>query len=131
MRVYVHARMLSRFSCVRLFLTLWTVAHQAPLSVGFFRQKYWSRLLCPPPGNLPNPGIKSKSPALQVDFYHLNPQGSPGRQICYNKLIENKESYLRYTFFWNSYSATYIKFRETSIDCLYLLKILMLKSNLH
>ena len=50
--------MLSPFSHVRLFLTLWTVAHQAPLSVGFSRQEYWSGLPCPPPGDLPNPGIK-------------------------------------------------------------------------
>ena len=41
------------FSCVRLFPTQWTVAHQAPLSMGFFRQEYWSGLPCPPPGDLP------------------------------------------------------------------------------
>ena len=46
-------------SCVQLFLTLWTVAHQASLSMGFSRQEYWSRLLCTPPGNLPGPGIES------------------------------------------------------------------------
>ena len=40
----------------------WTVAHQAPLSMGFSRQEYWSGLLCPPPGDLPNPGIKPASP---------------------------------------------------------------------
>ena len=43
-------------------LTLWTVAHEAPLSMGFSRQEYWSGLLCPPPGDLPNPGIKPTSP---------------------------------------------------------------------
>ena len=48
----------SRFSCVWIFATPWTVAHQAPLSIGFPRQEYWSRLLCPPPGDLPNPGIR-------------------------------------------------------------------------
>ena len=48
--------MLSRFSCVRLFETLWTVAHQAPLSMGFSRQEYWSGLPCPPPGDLPDLG---------------------------------------------------------------------------
>ena len=56
------ACMLSRFSCVRPFATLWTVARQAPLSVGFSRQEYWSGLPCPPPGDLPNPGIKPTSP---------------------------------------------------------------------
>ena len=63
----VCARVLSRFSCVQLFATLWTVAHQAPLSMGFFRQEYWSGLPCPPPGDLPNPGIEPTvlmSPAL-------------------------------------------------------------------
>ena len=48
-------------------VTLWTVAHQAPLSVGFCRQEYWSQLLCPPPGDIPDPGIKPTStvaPAL-------------------------------------------------------------------
>ena len=56
------ACMLSRFSCVRPFATLWTVARQAPLSVGFSRQEYWSGLPCPPPGDLPNPEIKPTSP---------------------------------------------------------------------
>ena len=53
--------MLSHFSHVRLFATLWTVAHQALLSMGFSRQEYWSGLLCPPPGDLPHPGIESAS----------------------------------------------------------------------
>ena len=58
-------------SC-RLFVTLWTVAHQAPLSIGFSRQKYWSRLPCPPPGDIPNPGIKLipfRPPALAGWFF--------------------------------------------------------------
>ena len=45
----MHTCMLSHFSCARLFTNLWTVAHQAPLSIGFSRQEYWSGLLCPPP----------------------------------------------------------------------------------
>jgi len=49
---------LSRFSCVRLFATPWTVVRQAPLSMRFFRQEHWSRLPCPPPGDRPNPGIQ-------------------------------------------------------------------------
>ena len=50
----------------------WTVAHQAPLPMGFFRQEYWSRLLCPPPGNLLNPGFEPASlmsPALTGEFF--------------------------------------------------------------
>ena len=54
-------------SCVGLSETPWTGARQAPLSMGFSRQEYWSGLPCPPPGNLPNPGIKFFSPALQAD----------------------------------------------------------------
>ena len=50
----LHARVLCRFRRVQLFATLWTVAHQAPLSIGFFRQGCWSGSPCPPPGDLPN-----------------------------------------------------------------------------
>ena len=49
---------LSRFSHVRLFATLWTVAHQASPSLGFSRQEYWNRLSCPPPGDLPDPRME-------------------------------------------------------------------------
>ena len=54
------------FSCVRLFATLWTIAHKAPPSMGFSRQEHWSGLPFPSPGNLSNPGMKPGSPALQV-----------------------------------------------------------------
>ena len=50
---------LSRFSCIRLFVTLWTVALQAPLSMEFFRQEYWSGLFFPSPGALPDPRIET------------------------------------------------------------------------
>ena len=53
--------MLSRFSHVQLFATLWTIASQAPLSIGFSRQEYWSGLPCTAPGDLPNPGIEPMS----------------------------------------------------------------------
>ena len=59
--------MLSQFSCVQLFVTPWTVARQAPLSMEFPRQEDWSALPCPSPGELTNPGIKPVSPAWQVD----------------------------------------------------------------
>ena len=55
---------LSHFSRIRLFVTPWTIGRQAPLSTGFWRQEYWSGLPCPPPGDLPNPGIEPVSPAL-------------------------------------------------------------------
>ena len=62
-------------SRVRLFVTPWTVAHQASLSMDFSRQKYWSGLLFPPPGDLPNPGIKPISPALAGRFFITEPPG--------------------------------------------------------
>ena len=63
---------LSHFSHARLFVTPWTVAHQAPLPMGFSKQEYWSGLPCPPAGDLPNPGIESASlmsPALAGDDF--------------------------------------------------------------
>ena len=54
-------------SRVRLFVTPWTIAHQAPLSMGFSRQEYWSGLPFPSPGDLPDPGIELRSPTLQAD----------------------------------------------------------------
>ena len=57
--------------------TPWTIAHQAPLSMGFSRQGYWSGLPCPPPGDLPNPGIKLGSPVLQADSLLSEPPGKP------------------------------------------------------
>ena len=71
---------LSCFSHVQLFVTLWTVACQAPLSMGFSRQEYWSGLPCPPPGDLSDSGIEPMSlmsPALQADSLPLSHWGSP------------------------------------------------------
>ena len=61
--------MLSCFSHVRLFATLWTAARQAPLSMGFSRQEYWRGLPCPPLGDLPEPGMEPVSPALAGGFF--------------------------------------------------------------
>ena len=66
---YTYACMLSCFSFVQLFVTLWTVAHQTPLSMRFSRQEYQSGLSCPPPEDLLNPGIESKSLALAGEFF--------------------------------------------------------------
>ena len=71
------ACMLSPFSRVRLFATPWTVARQAALSLGFSRQEYWSGLPFPPSGDLPDPGIKSGSPALQPDSLLSEPPEKP------------------------------------------------------
>ena len=63
--------LLSHFSRVQFFVTLWTVNHQTPLSMGFSRQEYWSGLPFSSPGDLPNPGIKPGSPVLQADALNL------------------------------------------------------------
>ena len=63
--IHIYTRGLSRFGHVRIFATLWTVACQAPLSIEFSRQEYWSELLFPTAGNLPNLGIKPTFPYLR------------------------------------------------------------------
>ena len=64
-------------SHVRLFGTPWTVAYQAPPSMGFSRQECWSGLPFPSPGDLPDPGIEPRSPALQADTLPSEPPGKP------------------------------------------------------
>ena len=63
-------------SHVQLFNNPWTVVHQTPLSMGFSRQEYWNGLPFPPPGDLPHPGIKPRSPALQADALLLSHWGT-------------------------------------------------------
>ena len=70
----IHAQSLQ--SCP-IFATPYTVAHQAPLSMGFSRQEYWSGLPFPSPGDLPYPGTETRSPALQADSLLAEPQGKP------------------------------------------------------
>ena len=77
---YINVCVLSHFSHVQLFVSLWTAAHQAPLSVGFFRQEYWSRLPFPPLGDLPDPGIEPASPvspAVACRFFTSEPPVTP------------------------------------------------------
>ena len=73
MFVFVCAQSLS---CVQLFVTPWTGAHQAPQSMVFSRQEYWSGLPFPPPGDLPDPGIKLQSLSLAGRFFSTEPLGS-------------------------------------------------------
>jgi len=85
MHVCVHVWV---FSDVQVFATPLTIAHQAPLSMGYSRHKYWSGLPFPSPGDLPNPGIKptsSMSSAIQADSLPLNHLGSPISQTEKNK----------------------------------------------
>ena len=65
------------FSHVQLFATPWTVAHQAPPSMEFSRQEYWSGLPFPSPGDVPDPEIKPGSSALQADTSSSEPPGKP------------------------------------------------------
>ena len=74
-------------SHVQLFATPQTVAHQGPLSMGFSSQEYWNGLPFPSPGDLPNPGIESKSPALQADSLPSELQESPNEIHTPQKLI--------------------------------------------
>ena len=72
-------------SCPTL-VALWTVTYQAPLYMGFSRQGYWSGLPFPSPGDLPDPGIKPRSPALQADALPSKPQGKSS--IIFNNMIK-------------------------------------------
>ena len=74
-------------SRVQLFATPWTVAYKAPLSVEFSMQEYWSGLPFPSPGDLPDPGIKPRSPTLQTDALRSEPPGKPMLVIPY--IIDN------------------------------------------
>ena len=73
--MYTYGEWVKPLSRVQLFVTQWTVAHQAPLSMGFSRQEYWSGLPFPSPGDLLNPGIEPRSPALQADALTSEPPG--------------------------------------------------------
>ena len=78
--IYAHLYIVCMLSHVQLFVTLWTMAHQAPLFMGFSRQEYWSGLPFPSPGDLPNPGIElvcPVSPAFISRFFTTEPLGKP------------------------------------------------------
>ena len=84
---------LSHFSCVQFFVIPWTVVHQAPLSMKFSGQEYWSKLPFPSPGDLPDSGIEPGYPALQADALPSEPPGkSQGKVIICT--ISNHFSYL-------------------------------------
>ena len=76
-------------SRVRLFATPLTVAYQASASMGFSRQEHWSGLPFPSPGDLPDPGIEPRSPALQTDALTAEPPGKPSRWVRATKIMES------------------------------------------
>ena len=100
-------RLVKSFSHVWLFAILWTVAHQAPPSMGFSRQEYWSGLTFPSPGDLPNPGIETRSPALQADLLTSEP---PGKPIKVNNVYSSEDTI-------NRLKRKTIKWERTFIAC--------------
>ena len=85
-------------------VTPWTAARQAPLSMGFSRQEYWSGFPCPPPGDLPDPGIKLQSPARQTDSFPSEPFGNPiliFRHHLYGGRLSKKNSFSLSLFFFS------------------------------
>ena len=79
-------------SRVRLFATPWTVTYQAPLSMGFSRREYWSGLPFPSRGDLPDPEIEPRSPALQADALPSEPPGKFKHKFLHMPLIKNWET---------------------------------------
>ena len=71
------------------FETLWAIAHQAPLSMGFPRQEYWSELPFPPPGDLLDRGLEPARPALAGRFFTTEP---PGKPVSYTKVLRPSQS---------------------------------------
>ena len=90
---------------VRLFVTPWTVASQAPLSMGFPRQKYWSGLPFPSPGDLPNPGIKPVSTALAGRFFTTELPRKPGNSII--KLLKLEKA-KKQVLLWASRQSRFV-----------------------
>ena len=88
------------FSHVQIFVTPWTIAHQAPLSMGFSRQEYWNGLPFPSPADLSNPWIEPVSPALGGRFLTGEPPGKPCvcvLHVCYYMVLNDTVISLNFT----------------------------------
>ena len=106
-RVCVRAH-IQVLSCIWLSATPWTIAHQAPLFMGFSRQDYRSGLPFPPPGDLPNPGIKPESlasPALAGGFFTTAPPGNPNQNIPGLKTFDTSHCLLKKLLILRLYKA--------------------------
>ena len=90
--------MLSHFSHVQLFVTLWSIAHQSLLSIIFSRQEYWSRLSCPPPGDLPDTGIEPRLSYLLHWQVRSLPQRHPKNVKLFRREIFFFKIYFRCIF---------------------------------
>ena len=86
MKELLKAVLVKSLSCVQLFATSWTVAHQAPPSMEFSRQEYWIGMSFPSPGALPDPGIEPGSSALPADALSSEPPGKQGKSLCNTSL---------------------------------------------
>ena len=106
-------------SCVRLFVTPWTIAYQAPLSMGFSRQEYWSGLPFPSPGDLPHPGTEPRSPALQADALPSELQGKPISLLIFVKIGSMHPSCYRNSInlIDSSYTAQLIHWEVARVVC--------------
>ena len=95
-------------SCPTL-VTPWTIARQAPLSMGFSRQEYWSWLPFPFPGDLPDPGIEPRSPALQADSSLTELQGSVRYEISSKagKIVGQSQSQVLWFFFFFNFGILF------------------------
>ena len=102
-------------SCVLLFATPWTVAHQAPLSMEFSRQEYWSGLPFPLPGGLPNPGIEPGSLALQADSLPSEPPRKLGNNQYHSVIFETASMYHISDSFVDYY-ISFMEFLPTVVD---------------
>ena len=119
----IRAMKVKSLSRVRLSATPWTIAHQAPLSMGFARQEYWSGLPFPSPGDRPNPGIDPRSPALRADALTSEP---PGKHytvfVLYFLFPDSHQNFLHHFFlcFFVSLSLIYYFSSEfTKLKCLH------------
>ena len=79
-------------SCVQIFVILWTIACQAPQSMGFLRQEYWNALLCPSLRDLPDPWIEPASPVFQEDSLLTEPPGKPSKSITLTNNVPQTSS---------------------------------------
>ena len=89
---------------VQLFAIPWTVAYQAPPSMGFPRQEYWSGLPFPSPEYLPNPGIEPRSPAMEADALTSEPPGKPNIQYSFVNYSYNAVHYIPEFIFNSKYA---------------------------
>ena len=129
---FINLCLLSRFSCVWLFATPWTIASQVPLSMGFAKQEYWSGLPLPFSGDLPDQGIKPvspASPAFQVDtfFFFFFNHWATGEALYISLVLEIKSSFvITLGWFWPVPPLPHLLFK--SLFCLSPLLFLMLFS---